>query len=376
MANTELLDDSSEKTFSGRELASELQLAPTESDYSARAHEIVDEIPRDAEGLAKYYFGDHDSAESFQSAIDQAEVMKPGARIAIRVGQPALDGILGDGRLKTYEETGERVMKYENDDYTKFRSAREKELGLRKAGEPPVVYGFLADKDTMSTAPIAEAYGPVAITLKPEVLERSTFTRGDSYENKNASPMSFEDALIRKQVVDRKNQSGTADARESKYVEAQVLGGVNLQDIEGILLTIGSEVRNNPGLETIENATSYIDKIKASAPDVHIAVQIPADDIFMTKQVLAAAERYPDVGFEGVLAAGSPAEASFKMAVSGEEEDRKANFIDRRVNQYEQAKARREVLNSKLEERWHELGHDGEPPQNVSIELINHDQRY
>lgn len=175
------------------------------------------------------------------------------SEVVIRISPLKLSKMLEDGRYKTIHDL-DRERKYEDEsldvggwDNPAIRTEFEEDGFDRESPEP--VYGYInyPDKpewinDTLN------AYGSIDVVLKPSVRKRTTLTIGDSLGNnvnenseykpimnpspiQNPSyrsiPLAKNDDYIQKNLKD-------AIADSSEYIEAQILGGIKLSDIDHI----------------------------------------------------------------------------------------------------------------------------------------------
>jgi hypothetical protein len=219
--------------------------------------------------------GDVDKAEkAVKKILDDANT-----GVYVRVGSTStLDQILGGG-FKTAHELGrtDHQIPHLKDDYLKARARVEaKSLGYAEKGTKPgdrPIYGYLGGRnmDGAAHADVGRDYGSIAIRLKDDVKDRSTFTGADSFKSGIASPLkggatppppnaaaliyatrhgydidklpgNYPDfygfkspqaiqvrAAAKAKTIDDLAKSGAATG--AKYVEAQVHGGVKASDI-------------------------------------------------------------------------------------------------------------------------------------------------
>ncbi|MGV9927974.1 hypothetical protein [Nocardia rhamnosiphila] len=210
-----------------------------------------------------------------------------GRPVATRVGPEVLEAVLRDGRFKTKFETGKSAggAKVEGrawQEHTWFGYERKilpddrrpvygyvMVNGEYAAATGPHGLGWferLADsewKQGIGDSDLLSAYGEVQVVFKPEVLQRTTFTVGDSWNYRestfpshilNPQPESFgalqkplglppeADGLpVPTTVWDRPlltmdREYHTPSFTASDYVEAQIHGGVSVSDIDHVLL--------------------------------------------------------------------------------------------------------------------------------------------
>jgi hypothetical protein len=119
----------------------------------------------------------------------------PDTSVFVRVGSTdTLEKILGN-RFKTSAELGidTHQIPYLKDGYQKARNRVEaKSLGYDEKTTQPderPIYGYLGGKDLNGAShnDVSQAYGSIAIKLKPEVKDRTTFTGSDSFKSGIAS---------------------------------------------------------------------------------------------------------------------------------------------------------------------------------------------
>lgn len=121
----------------------------------------------------------------------------PDTNVYIRVGSAStLEQILGD-RFKTSAELGidTHQIPHLKGGYQAARNRVEaKTLGYDEKGTKPEdrpIYGYIAGKDLNgdSHADVSQAYGSIAVKLKGDVKDRTTFTAADSFKSGIASPI-------------------------------------------------------------------------------------------------------------------------------------------------------------------------------------------
>lgn len=145
------------------------------------------------------------------------------------------------------------------------RKEIEQKLGIHEQDENLLdrpVYGALALGREESATGAADFvnYGNCVVKLKPEVAEtRATYTYGDSLdirlaEGQNAaSPdklMTMPDASVAKLLLDKENKDIEQDDLKYHYIEAQILGGVSIDDIQSVTIP-WEEVFSHKGILTM-----------------------------------------------------------------------------------------------------------------------------
>jgi hypothetical protein len=169
--------------------------------------------------------------------------------VSTRVTGDSLDKIVEDGRFKNLDEIPESTSGRDSQ-YRESRSRLEGDTwGIPKEEEKPI-YGYLDTKDSRYTESIHN-YGDVQITFKDSVKGRTTLTGGDSLTS----------SLIPARVSDL--QSGSASGVEmtaaltyssgyylsrserpnTDYFEAQIHGGITLDDIQSVSILASSKVK-------------------------------------------------------------------------------------------------------------------------------------
>jgi hypothetical protein len=137
-----------------------------------------------------------------------------------------------DGRMKNVHETRSK-----DDRYLDQRSDYEREVMGIDPGTPDEykpIYGYVGDIGT------ADAYGPVAVKLKPQVRQRTTATVGDSL-NGLAQPYGVDklpdlshDQMMANIYGGVNVQNHLPHGSIFDYMEAQIHGGVSLDDIDSV----------------------------------------------------------------------------------------------------------------------------------------------
>ncbi|HSX41144.1 MAG TPA: hypothetical protein VLF21_00700 [Candidatus Saccharimonadales bacterium] len=143
--------------------------------------------------------------------------------------------LLGYGEIETSGGTPDSTRRQNMESRT---GRREKDDVL----ESRIVYGALAaGPDSKAVGLGDNRYGECAVTIKPEVVEtRTTFSYGDSLRDGSAPLLSgAENILTVDDAVEaellRREYEGER-GRDPYYVEAQILGGVGVEDIESVSL--------------------------------------------------------------------------------------------------------------------------------------------
>jgi hypothetical protein len=213
----------------------------------------------DGDGDGKYR-----EAMKEQLRRQQAVVDSPHTRIVIHAPISATAGITKSG-FKSQLETG-RSKGYKNRESREgFEAAT---LGVVHSDEDKskgVIYGALHVGGVRDAAAIgAEQYGEVGFVLKREVHQRATFTEGDSlsmcYEpspltgvqtrfaghvgNGGVDARSRDSEQRQWRLTDDEYSARLSPTPRKKhsYMEAQVLGGVSMDDVEYVTIRKGTEL--------------------------------------------------------------------------------------------------------------------------------------
>ena len=207
---------------------------------------------------------DHRQHVEDSLAFQQSIVDSPHTRIVIHAPVSAVGGIMTQGRFRSQHETG-RTKGYKDPGHVRegFEAAA---LGVAPNGDPTKapIYGALHVGGVRAPEAIgAEQYGPVGFVLKRDTHSRSTFTQTDSlaicYET---SPLTGRQTTLnnfstaggllsamtgggessRPLTLDehRERLLPTGQRKRYDYMEAQVLGGVSVADIDYITIPKGT----------------------------------------------------------------------------------------------------------------------------------------
>lgn len=140
----------------------------------------------------------------------------------------SVEAIIDSGRVKSQFETGHGT--WFDPSGRAYSEAMTSGVPYSTPDEQRPVYGTIAVDGVDSYSPYTAAYGGVRIILKDSVKDRSTVTAGDSFDRRHiGSPARNPDPdLFPKSNLDDGYQY---------YVEAQIMGGVSVDDIEEISIT-------------------------------------------------------------------------------------------------------------------------------------------
>lgn len=201
------------------------------------------------------------------------------AEVAIQVKDKVLSRIISSGEMKNRFEGGVHGVGKGNRDYADSRKGgEERALGIRPDAAPSErpVYGYLEHPDRMlsSGASMGDNYGGVQIVLRDSVKDRTSYTVGDSLDDRHlggysgavnnptshdgvASVGYFSDPAAaerwpvtataghsaadwRVMRASRANSEAEEAPRAPSYIEAQVFGKIRLEDIREIRVPRGS----------------------------------------------------------------------------------------------------------------------------------------
>jgi hypothetical protein len=171
--------------------------------------------------------------------------------VCVRVGGDKLDQIVDDGRFKTLSEIPQLESDARGTEYRDWRSRLENDTwGIPQKEE--AVYGYLDTNKPQYTKSIHN-YGDVQITLKDSIKGRTTLTGGDSLTSA-LTPVRVSDLQSRsasgEQMTAAITYSGgyylsRGEMPTFDYFEAQIHGGVTLNDIKSVSLLGSSKVKSS-----------------------------------------------------------------------------------------------------------------------------------
>lgn len=153
----------------------------------------------------------------------------------IRMFPYGLGQTVRDGRMKNVHETRSKDDRY-IDQRSNYEDAVMGLAGAADRDKP--IYGYVGDIET------ADAYGPVAVQLKPSVRERTTVTVGDSLNGLtqpygvDQMPDLTDDQLLANIYGGVNVQNYLPRGAIWDYMEAQIHGGVDLDDIDSVTVDL------------------------------------------------------------------------------------------------------------------------------------------
>jgi hypothetical protein len=156
--------------------------------------------------------------------------------------------------------------------YNRLRKQTEKAMGIEAAGtpdDPELVFGAVTHdtpRDYYFGGTGGE-YGDTILVLKPDrIKDRATFTMGDSLGLSESDIVTWNEVPPLKLLRDRLVNHGAKSA-VSRFVEAQIAGGVSLEDIQEIRFMANNEAE----LEAILNSFGGRSAIESRAPGITIS---------------------------------------------------------------------------------------------------------
>lgn len=195
----------------------------------------------------------------------EVEKVRESAAITINIGKDSLSKTLNTGRfISTFDvpiEDNKRSQSYLYD-----RKMTEESMGVYSKGteaDPYTIVGAMAsDNGYQEIYGGASFYGEISVKLKPEVLDRCVYYNGDSMgtnagqaRSKKEDALDFlynkEDSVILKAIRNIKDKEYFSSAGKefmpgeglNDYLEAEILGGVRIEDIESINIPLLSAKR-------------------------------------------------------------------------------------------------------------------------------------
>jgi hypothetical protein len=172
-----------------------------------------------------------------QTDLEESFVKVANQDVEVRLSGDALSEVLREGRFRNAYEVSERSG---NTEYMSQRNNIERNfvgVPTNARVEDRPIYGAIHNPSQ------AARYGEVSIVLRPEVKERTTMGVGDSFNGVN--PVPIRDVLNGTATIDdysratsgytwndiRRGKETIFQSTSDQYWEAQVHGGIGLQDI-------------------------------------------------------------------------------------------------------------------------------------------------
>ena len=207
-------------------------------------------------------------ADALEYADTQLKDMLDNSTPSVQLTVDGLDSILDSDRFLTLEELGSTVSAFGTEDSYNgedwYRGVRLMAEYLwfnydnnTNAGERPI-YGYMRPNDSTKYVDDGmKAYGEIRVELKPDVLDRTTISIGDSLNNTDtATPFQYgasmastgftqHFAIIANNYFDDGKDGNYFASEEFRgrfaYVEAQFHGGIDTADIAKVYLPYKDE---------------------------------------------------------------------------------------------------------------------------------------
>lgn len=167
------------------------------------------------------------------------------AELRVRLRRDHLHAVIADRRLRNQFETGHSAGYF----HPQARAELEHQvLGVPISAVPAErpIYGYLSGSDETLALP---SYGSVVVALHPRLRQQATFTLGDSLDQTAharipafaPSPLTAPELLSIDARIDLLEASdfATGTASSHRYAEAQIYGGVALEDLLALEFTAG-----------------------------------------------------------------------------------------------------------------------------------------
>jgi len=195
---------------------------------------------------------------------DLKEFSESGA-VSVIMPSRALEKVLEEGRIKTVHETKRSMAGVSNEEYRALRVLYES-MAFGYEGDSPLegrpVYGSLASATLPPPEDALKIYGgsePAQVVLKPEVKKRTTISDRDSLNNfDETTPLTdpeFKLSYLTQMAAIYREATGKNFFESENFakfgsIEAQIHGGVTLDDIEKVVFY------EMPSVEMIDLLTS------------------------------------------------------------------------------------------------------------------------
>jgi hypothetical protein len=170
--------------------------------------------------------------------------------ISVFTTEDSLEAIIEEGSFATVHETGLKSW-----DYTGYRTQYERVAfgydDTTPVGQRPV-YGAVRPSGQLPSAALVNNYGKIEVVIKDDAKARATFTVGDSLDTfqqpffmggKVARTMNLAGQAAHSQSRryggDKGNMFDSPLWHETKYVEAQIHGGIKVSDIAKVIIHDG-----------------------------------------------------------------------------------------------------------------------------------------
>jgi hypothetical protein len=203
----------------------------------AREHQLRFAFYADRRGLG--------AAEYRRRLLAHLRDLCGNVELRVRLRRDHLPTVFADRRLRNQFETGHSSGYF----HPRIRAELEHRVLGVPLSAPPIerpIYGYLSGSDEDHALP---SYGTVIATLDSSLRQRATFTVGDSLDQTQharipafaPSPLNVPELLSVDARIDvlGARDFATASASSHRYAEAQIYGGVALEDISALEFTAG-----------------------------------------------------------------------------------------------------------------------------------------
>jgi len=204
----------------------------TADDFTKRAAREIAE-----EAMERYHDEYGISVADWENkALKQTDELLQGD-ILIRRKMRGSISVLEDGRFKTQFESGRSGGMF---DIEARKRAEKMGMGIPRDIDPRQrpVYGVVSNPPG-TVAAVEHTYGPVEFKLKPSVRRRTTYTVGDSFGGMSSGEQAgvlVNDGAQMEAIAHWAPELATGEINVIPYIEAQIQGGVTLDDVAEIVL--------------------------------------------------------------------------------------------------------------------------------------------
>ena len=210
-------------------------------------------LNRPAVGDLPAWLGERGTAAEVKEFVDDRKrrlIEAVDRGVNVQMSETSLKRLVSNGRFKTVHETGKSSQQFGG--YLEVRSAYEKTVmgvadNVPNKAMPVYGHGMGATKADRAEKGWRQlnSYGGVSVELKDSVLNRTTWTIGDSMTGQ-ARPLFTSE--VRKASAEEIVEASSHQAldkvfwnHDPGYIEAQVHGGVSLDDVKKVTIPIKSQ---------------------------------------------------------------------------------------------------------------------------------------
>jgi hypothetical protein len=208
--------------------------------------EIVDMAERLSDPRNPYHPGrvvtEYEVREAIERTGSRFAQWLDEADVNIQIESDVLESVLDSGRVMNQFESGRSAfLDVEGHKYKEWS-----QFGIPYDADPRVrpVYGHIQKGNRTG----ADEYGAVRIVLKPSAKERTTYTMADSHRNID---MAFPATRPNADLVRLDPDKWPVDYG-LQYVEAQIHGGVPVDDIAEVVFDIGNSLYKEPSASALQ----------------------------------------------------------------------------------------------------------------------------